>query len=109
MADHTQSLRRGSIIGIEGVPGVTPAGEFSLFANKLTYLADCEQPLPMTNWDHKKTLKDGERRFRERHLDLIVNNELKQFFVRRARILAYFRSFLTARDFLEVETPILNA
>jgi lysyl-tRNA synthetase, class II len=62
----------------------------------------------MTNWDHKKTLKDGERRFKERHLDLIVNNELKQFFYRRARIMSFIRSFLAKRDFLEVETPILN-
>jgi lysyl-tRNA synthetase, class II len=103
------SLRRGSIIGIEGEPGHTQAGEFSLFAKSLTHLAECDQSLPMTNWDHKKTLKDGEKRFRERHLDLIVNNELKQFFIRRARILSFFRKFLTDRDFLEVETPILNA
>ena len=63
----------------------------------------------MTNWDHKKTLKDNEKRFMQRHLDLIVNSELKQFFIRRARLIAYLRKFLSSRDFLEVETPILNA
>lgn len=62
----------------------------------------------MMNWDHKKTLKDSEKRFKERHLDLIVNSEVKQFFVRRARIMAFIRHFLTSLDFLEVETPILN-
>ena len=78
------SLKRGTFIGVDGLPGRTPAGEFSLFANDVTLLAECSQPLPMTNWDHKKTLKDNEKRFMQRHLDLIVNSELKQFFIRRA-------------------------
>jgi len=108
ISQHAQRLKRGSVVGIDGNPGRTQAGEFSLFATSLTYLADCEPNLPMMNWDHKKTLKDSEKRFKERHLDLIVNSELKQFFVRRARIMAFIRHFLTSRDFLEVETPILN-
>jgi lysyl-tRNA synthetase class 2 len=63
----------------------------------------------MMNWNHKKTLKDGEKRFMKRHLDFIVNNDLKLFFHRRAKIMSYLRKFLNDRDFLEVETPILNA
>lgn len=63
----------------------------------------------MMNWTHKATLKDGEKRFAQRYLDFIVNSELKQFFKKRAKIISYMRKFLDDRDFLEVETPILNA
>lgn len=65
--------------------------------------------MPMMNWDHKKTLKDGEVRFSKRYLDLVVNSDLKEIFKKRSRIINFLRRFLTDRDFLEVETPILNA
>jgi lysyl-tRNA synthetase, class II len=65
--------------------------------------------MPMMNWNHKKTLKDGEVRFSKRYLDLVVNSDLKQFFYTRARIVKHLRKFLDEREFLEVETPILNA
>ena len=63
----------------------------------------------MMNWNHKKTLKDSEKRFQKRYLDLVVNSDLKQFFKTRAKIINFLRNFLINRDFLEVETPILNA
>jgi lysyl-tRNA synthetase class 2 len=63
----------------------------------------------MMNWNHKSTLKDGEVRFSKRYLDLVVNSELKQVFRTRSKIISHLRKFLTDRDFLEVETPILNA
>jgi lysyl-tRNA synthetase class 2 len=63
----------------------------------------------MMNWNHKKTLKDSEKRFKHRYLDLIVNNDLKAFFFKRAKITSFLRRYLEKRDFLEVETPILNA
>lgn len=72
-------------------------------------MAACPKNLPMMNWNHKKTLKDGEKRFQQRYLDLIVNSEVKEFFKRRAKIVRTLRRFLDERDFLEVETPILNA
>lgn len=62
----------------------------------------------MMNWNHKKTLKDGEKRFKERHLDFIVNSEFKAFFHKRAQIVKFLRKYLDDKDFLEVETPILS-
>ena len=61
------------------------------------------------NWNHKKTLKDGEKRFKYRYLDFIVNDELKSFFFVRAHIVKFLRNYLDNKGFLEVETPILNA
>lgn len=58
-----QACHRGAIVGIEGHPGRTQAGEFSIMAQKVTPLAECPKNLPMMNWSHKKTLKDGEKRF----------------------------------------------
>ena len=63
----------------------------------------------MMNWNHKKTLKDGEKRFSQRYLDFIVNQELKEFFFKRAQITKFLRNYLDDLGFLEVETPILNA
>jgi len=51
----------------------------------------------MMNWNHKKTLKDSEKRFKQRYLDFIVNNELKEFFVKRAEIIKYLRRYLDER------------
>jgi lysyl-tRNA synthetase class II len=48
----------------------------------------------MMNWNHKKTLKDGEKRFKYRHLDFIVNNEFKDFFFKRTQITKFFRNYL---------------
>lgn len=62
----------------------------------------------MMNWG-KAMLKDGEKRFSQRYLDFIVNSNLKEFFAKRAKIIKALRSFLDEREFLEVETPILNA
>lgn len=62
----------------------------------------------MMNWG-KAMLKDGEKRFSQRYLDLIVNSNLKEFFIKRAKIIKALRSFLDGKEFLEVETPILNA
>ena len=103
---HT--CQRGAIIGVSGHLGRTAAGEFTLVANQFSHLASCPQNLPMMNWSHKSTLKDGEVRFSKRYLDLTVNYELKKFFMLRAKIIRHLRHFLEERDFLEVETPILN-
>ena len=109
MKQIAQSCHRGAIVGIHGHPGKTKAGEFTIIAEQVSPLAECPKNLPMMNWNHKKTLKDGEKRFQQRYLDLIVNSELKSFFKTRAKLIRYLRNYLDEREFLEVETPILNA
>lgn len=56
---------------------MTDAGEFSIIANEVYILGNTDKNLPMMNWSHKNTLKDSEKRFNERHLDFIVNNDIK--------------------------------
>ncbi|CDW91661.1 lysyl-trna synthetase [Stylonychia lemnae] len=107
--DIAEACQRGAIVGIQGYPGRTNAGEFTIIAQKFNLLTPCNVNMPMMNWSHKKTLKDSEQRFQKRYLDLIANNELKQFFVTRARIVKFLRRYLEDLEFLEVETPILNA
>ena len=80
MSKIANACQRGAIVSIEGYPGRSQAGEFSIIAEKVHLMAECPKNLPMMNWNHKKTLKDGEKRFSQRYLDLIVNNELKDFF-----------------------------
>ena len=78
-------------------------------AEDVAHLASCDINLPMMNWNHKKTLKDKEVRFQKRYLDLIVNRELKQFFITRAKLISFLRKYLEDQSFLEVETQILNS
>jgi lysyl-tRNA synthetase, class II len=108
--DFADACVRGAIVGIEGIPGRTDAGEFTITATDFSLLAPCDKNLPMMNWNHKKTLKDAELRFQKRYLDLIVNNaDVKRFFYTRAKIIKFIRNYLEEKNFLEVETPILNA
>jgi len=108
--EYADACQRGAIVGIEGEPGRTEAGEFTIIADDFSLLAACDKNLPMMNWNHKRTLKDSELRFQKRYLDLIVNNDdVKRFFLTRAKIIKFLRNYLEERNFLEVETPILNA
>ena len=96
-------LRRGDLVGVEGHVGVSQKGELSLFATGMTLLAPCLRMIP------KLALSDPETRCRQRYLDLIINPQVRNTFQLRSRIIQSLRDFLLARDFLEVETPILNA
>ncbi len=108
--EYADACQRGAIVGVEGRPGRTEAGEFTIIADDFNLLAACDKNLPMMNWSHKRTLKDSELRFQKRYLDLIVNNDdVKRFFLTRAKIIKFLRNYLEERNFLEVETPILNA
>ncbi|MBE6568349.1 MAG: lysine--tRNA ligase, partial [Ruminococcaceae bacterium] len=93
----------GDIIGIEGFVFRTQTGEISIHAQKITLLAKSLLPLP----EKFHGLKDQETRYRQRYVDLIVNPEVKDTFVKRSQILKELRSYLDARGFLEVDTPIL--
>ncbi|XP_046411281.1 lysine--tRNA ligase isoform X2 [Neodiprion fabricii] len=100
----TAKIRRGDIIGIVGNPGKTKKGEFSIMPRSITLLSPCLHMLPHLHYG----LKDKETRFRQRYLDLILNNKVRQVFHVRAKIIAYVRRFLDNIGFLEVETPMMN-
>lgn len=103
------NLRRGDIVGVVGYPGRTsPAkggeGEISVFATSIQLLTPCLHMLPTEHYG----FKDQEARYRKRYLDLIVNDSVRDRFKVRSAIISYIRRFLDSRDFIEVETPILN-
>ncbi|HHT50505.1 MAG TPA: lysine--tRNA ligase [Eubacteriaceae bacterium] len=94
----------GDIIGVEGEVFRTKKGEISLKAHSVVLLTKSLQPLP-EKWHG---LKDPDLRYRQRYVDLIVNPEVKDVFIKRTKIIRKVREFLDNQDYLEVETPILN-
>lgn len=110
LAQH-EHLHRGDIIGIVGFPGRTNPkkednpGELSIFAKEVVLLAPCLHMLPTEHYG----LKDQETRYRQRYLDLIMNNSTRDIFIARSKIVSYTRRFFDERDFVEVETPMMNA
>ena len=99
-----QAIDLGDWIGVAGGIFKTRTGELSVKARELTFLAKCFRPLP-EKWHG---LKDVERRYRQRYLDLAVNPESREIFEKRAAIVRTLRRFLEARGFLEVETPMMQ-
>ncbi|XP_033323178.2 lysyl-tRNA synthetase isoform X2 [Megalopta genalis] len=97
-------IKRGDIVGVIGNPGKTKKGEFSIMPHSITLLSPCLHMLP----DPYFGLKDKETRFRQRYLDMILNNKVRETFHIRAKILAYVRKYLDEHGFLEVETPMMN-
>jgi len=97
-------IRRGDIIGVTGRPGKTKKGELSIQPINITLLAPCLHMLPHLHFG----LKDKETRFRQRYLDLILNESVKDKFIIRSKIINYIRRFLDNLGFLEVETPMMN-
>ena len=94
----------GDIIGIEGYVFKTKMGEISVHCRTVTLLAKSLRPLP----EKFHGLTDRETRYRQRYVDLIMNPEVKQAFVVRSSFIKHVRSFLDARGYMEVETPVLN-
>ncbi|XP_033202837.1 lysyl-tRNA synthetase isoform X2 [Bombus vancouverensis nearcticus] len=103
-ATDTSKIRRGDIIGVVGNPGKTKKGEFSIIPHSITLLSPCLHMMPNLYFG----LKDKETRFRQRYLDLILNDKIRKTFHVRAKIVAYIRKFLDELGFLEVETPMMN-
>ncbi|NLO22412.1 MAG: lysine--tRNA ligase [Syntrophomonadaceae bacterium] len=99
-----KKLDMGDILGIEGEVFRTQKGEISIHVRNLTYLSKALNPLP-EKWHG---LKDVELRYRQRYVDLIVNPEVKEVFVKRSRIIKEIRNYLDNRGFLEVETPMMQ-
>jgi len=94
----------GDFVGIEGTLFRTRTGELTVLATELSFLAKCLLPLP-EKWHG---LKDVELRYRQRYVDLIVNRDVRDVFVKRSLIIRELRKFLDDRGYLEVETPILH-
>jgi len=94
----------GDWVGVEGRPFRTRTNEFTIWASRLHFLAKCLLPLP-EKWHG---LTDVEIRYRQRYLDLIVNPDSRRVFETRSRIIAAIRDFMTARGYLEVETPMMQ-
>jgi len=94
----------GDIVGVKGKGFITRTGELTIHASEIVLLAKALSPLP----DKHGGLKDPEARFRERHLDLIANPEVRNIFIVRSRVISAIREFLDSNGFLEVETPVLQ-
>ena len=99
-----ERLRRGDIVGIRGHPGRTKTGELSVVPVEMTILTPCLRTLPHLHYG----LKNQETRYRQRYLDLMMNEDVKTKFVVRARIVSFVRAYLDKLGFLEVETPMMN-
>ena len=101
----------GDFVGVNGQVFKTKTGEISIRASKLTLLTKSIRPLPIvkekdgTKYD---SFSDKEQRYRNRHLDLILNQEVKSTFIKRTKIIQCIRTFLDKHQFLEVETPVLQ-
>ncbi|KOP26380.1 lysyl-tRNA synthetase [Hapalosiphon sp. MRB220] len=95
----------GDILGAKGTIKRTEKGELSVYVKEYTILTKSLLPLP----DKWHGLTDVAKRYRQRYVDLIVNPEVRQTFRRRAQITAGIRRYLEERDFLEIETPVLQA
>lgn len=97
-------LRRGDIIGVRGHPHRSRRGELSIQALELVLLSPCLHMLPGPH----NPLTSQETRYRQRYLDLMINEEKRKIFQTRAQVINSVRKFLTDRHFLEVETPMMN-
>jgi len=98
-----RKLDIGDIIGVEGTIFTTKTGEITVSVDNWEPLVKALRPLP----DKWHGIKDKEVRYRQRYLDLIVNPNVREVFIARARIIRYIRRFLEERGFLEVETPVI--
>ncbi len=101
----------GDIIGVEGYVFTTQSGELSVHTQKFTVLSKSLRPLPIVKEKDGVTydaFSDPEQRYRMRYLDLIVNPEVRDTFIKRTKIISTMRDFFNSKGYLEVETPILQ-
>jgi len=102
--ENFKLLDIGDIIGVEGKLFRTKTGELTISVERFKLLTKALRPLP----EKYHGLKDIELRYRQRYLDLIVNQEVRERFIKRSKIIQFIRLFLVKKDFLEVETPIMQ-
>lgn len=104
--NHLKKLSdTGDILGVKGTVKRTEKGELSVYVSEFQILTKSLLPLP----DKWHGLTDTEKRYRQRYVDLIVNPQVRQTFRIRAKITAAIRRYLETRDFLEIETPVLQS
>ena len=101
--ERFKKLDIGDIIGATGEVFKTETGEISVRVSRITLLSKSLQPLP----EKYHGITDTDMRYRQRYVDLIMNDAVKETFMKRSKIIAAIRSYLNERDFLEVETPML--
>ena len=102
----------GDIIGIKGFVFVTQTGQTSIHAKELKVLSKSLRVLPIVKEKDGEVFdafSDPELRYRQRYVDLIVNPEVREVFIKRARIISTMRRFFDSKGYLEVETPILQS
>lgn len=102
----------GDIVGVEGFVFRTQMGEISIHAEKLVLLSKSLHPLPVVKEKDGKVFDaftDPEQRYRQRYLDLIVNPQVKDVFIKRTKIMNTIREFFNNQGYFEVETPVLQA
>ena len=103
----------GDIIGVKGFVFTTQTGEISIHVTEFKILNKSLKPLPVVKRDDDGNIYDGftdpEMRYRQRYVDLIVNPEVKDIFIKRARIVTTMRTMFDSKGWLEVETPILQS
>ena len=102
----------GDIIGIRGTVFKTQVGEISIMVKELTVLSKALKPMPIVKVDADgnahDAFSDAEMRYRQRYVDLIVNDQVKETFIKRTKITNSIRQFFNEKGYLEVETPILQ-
>ncbi|KAF9206127.1 hypothetical protein BGZ49_002954 [Haplosporangium sp. Z 27] len=99
-----KNFQRGDIVQMTGYVGKTKTGQLSVFiTDAFELLAPCLHSIPI-----RSGLKDPEKRFRNRHLDFLVNKDALELMKKRRDVIKFIRNYLDSRDFLEVETPILS-
>ena len=109
--EHFKLLDIGDHIGIKGKVFTTKTGEISIKAKELVVLSKSIRPLPIVkekDGEVYDAFNDKEQRYRNRHLDLLLNPSVKETFIKRTKILKSIRNYLDEKGFLEVETPVLQ-
>ena len=102
----------GDFVGIEGVVFRTQMGEISVHAHKLTVLSKSIRPLPIVKYKDGVAydkFDDPELRYRQRYVDLVVNDGVKDIFIKRNKVYTSMREFFNTRGYMEVETPVLQS
>lgn len=106
-------LHFGDFVGVTGTLFTTKLGEISISATKLTLLAKSVKPLPVVKKDAEGNIHDAftdpEQRYRMRYVDLVVNDKVRETFIARTKIINAMRDFFNKHDYLEVDTPVLQA